>query len=751
MSCEFYELVDTEEVGNLDALELLRSRALAEAVRKQRDFSIIQLLRHVGGSSKLEYIIVDVECDGVPPKSSQGINYRERLALCVPEDQKQLVEVRALRKGFPLLLHQNQVALGSASSLCLYYEPIASVLRTWTPQKFLRRIQWWLEASSRGQLHAADQPVEQLFFVSPYELVLPWNYDELRKNNYQKFSFWRCGERPDNGITFFLSIGTENSNPKQLTAPPIELTLPPILQGQVERDPATLKELSDILNARGVDLITKLRDLVQTRVGEHGVVAASDDTFNIILLHVPVRRDSSADSERIAHRAFFIPVSALKLGCALGALFLHDNKYFRATGLLGGNESTEWQSQLVFPMEVLRCNDVELARAQSGLTDAGHKGVLIGAGSLGSAMLNLWGRSGWGQWTVVDNDHIKPHNISRHTAYGHQIGATKTDVAVELQNAAMLGASEVIGLFADACDISQEKVWQALKEAKLVVDASTTLEYPRLASTKEAVGRHFSVFVTPDGNSAVLLAEDADRSIRLRTLEAQYYRALINQDWGVTHLDGNLGTFWSGASCRDISAVMSYSQIVGHAATLAEQVQQAASRLDALIRVWSRTPDTGVVVVHNVSVAHECSMKFDELELFIDEGVKEKLRAMRLKNLPSETGGILLGYYDFNVNSVIIVDALPAPVDSTSSRSSFERGVAGLTAAVEDAAKRTAGVVNYLGEWHSHPPGYSANPSRDDMLQLVYLALGMSDEGLPAVSLIVGEGGIQILQGIARG
>ena len=144
-------------------------------------------------------------------------------------------------------------------------------------------------------------------------------------------------------------------------------------------------------------------------------------------------------------------------------------------------------------------------------------------------------------------------------------------------------------------------------------------------------------------------------------------------------------------------------------------------------------------------------MKFDELELFFDAGIEEKLRSMRLKSFPTETGGILLGYYDLNVKAVVIVDALPAPTDSKSSRTSFERGVAGLAAAVEDAARRTAGVVGYLGEWHSHPPGHSSHPSQDDILQLVYLALGMADDGLPAVSLIVGEHDIQILQGEVRG
>lgn len=751
MSDEYHKLVNVEEVGSADSLELPRARALAEAAARQRDFSVVQLLRYTGDGAKLECVVVDVECDGVPPKNNYGIQYRERLALHVSEDPKRLVEVWALRNNFPLLLHQNQAVPGAPASLCLYFEPVDSVLRTWTPQKFLRRIQWWLETSSKGMLHAADQPVEQLFFVSPHELVLPWNFDELRKDGNQKFVIHRHGERPDKTETFFLSAASLSGDQKQTTVAPIEITMAPILQGRVEYHPATLGELSDILIARGTDLITTLRDLVQVRVGELGASSVSDDIFTVILLHVPICREPGTEPERIAHQAILIPVGALKLGVSLGALFLLDNKYYRATGIPGAEENTEWRKQFVSPMEVLRCNDNTAARAQSGITDPGPKAVLIGAGSLGSAMLNLWGRNGWGKWTVVDKDHVKPHNLSRHVAFAQHIGDLKTSVVAELHGAVMQGASEVVELFADACDLTQEKVWQSLSDAQLVVDVSTTLEYPRLASKKDAIGRHISAFVTPNGNSAVLLVEDADRVMRLRTLEAQYYRAIINEDWGISHLDGNLRTFWSGASCRDISVVMPYSRIVAHAGTLAEQVQQVALRPNAVIRVWNRDPESGAVAVYEVPVGSERNMKFDELDLFIDAGLEEKLRAMRAAHSPSETGGILLGYYDFNVNAVIVVDALPAPADSTASRTSFERGVAGLAKAVEDASKRTAGVVGYLGEWHSHPPGHSANPSQDDLWQLVYLALGMSDEGLPALSLIVGEHDIQVMQGIVRG
>ena len=188
MADVYHDLANVAEVGDDDALTIPRARALLDAIRRQRDYSLVQLLRHpTNGASTLECLIVEVECDGVPPKNPVGIRYRERLALCVPIDPKKLIEVLALRKDFPILMHQNQGVLDAPASLCLYFEPPAAVMRTWTPAGFLRRIQWWLEKSARGELHQADQPVQHLFFASKYELVLPWNLAELRKNPALRF------------------------------------------------------------------------------------------------------------------------------------------------------------------------------------------------------------------------------------------------------------------------------------------------------------------------------------------------------------------------------------------------------------------------------------------------------------------------------------------------------------------------------------------------------------------------------------
>lgn len=748
MADVYHELANLTEVGDANALTIPRARTLFDAVQRQRDYSLIQLLRHpIDVGPTTEYLIVEVECDGVPPRNPVGLRYRERLALCVPDNPKQLIEVLALRHDFPILMHQNQGVSGAPASLCLYFEPPAAVMRTWTPQAFLRRIQWWLEKSARGELHPADQPVEHLFFASKYELVLPWNLAELSKNPALRFEVVQRQERPDQGFTCFLEA-TPKDTPKAKTIAHIELTLPAVVHGFIEGDPVTLGQLADLLERREVDLISPLRAALQERVGEAGTAATADDKGTVILLHIPIRRAHDTKPDGIAHRAFLVSIGALELGVTTGALLVHQKKYYK--DVMNQQPSTAWRNQPVLPMDVLTQNDGAAARQQSGITEEGPASVLIGAGSLGSALLNLWGRSGWGRWTVIDKDHIKPHNLSRHTAYAQHIGKNKATVVAELHGAVMEGVAEIAPIVADASDSTHEPTARALGAAALVVDASTTLEYPRAASAVDTLPRHCSVFVTPNGNAAVLLAEDAKRMLRLRSLEAQYYRALIQSDWGKTHLSRHTNTFWSGASCRDISTVMLYSRILGQASTLAEQIQAATAREDALIRVWQRDPVRGAVEVHDVPVLPEQRFALGKLDLFIDHGVEQQLRNMRCRGFPNETGGVLLGYYDFNINAVVVVAGLPAPPDSKASPDSFERGIAGLAEAVKDATARTAGMVNYIGEWHSHPPGHSASPSRHDLVQLIHLALGMADDGLPAVQLIVGEHDLQVLQGAVQ-
>jgi hypothetical protein len=48
-------------------------------------------------------------------------------------------------------------------------------------------------------------------------------------------------------------------------------------------------------------------------------------------------------------------------------------------------------------------------------------------------------------------------------------------------------------------------------------------------------------------------------------------------------------------------------------------------------------------------------------------------------------------------------------------------------------------MLQYVGEWHSHPDGFSVKPSGDDRAEFEWLAGYMEADGLVPIMLIAGQ------------
>ena len=107
--------------------------------------------------------------------------------------------------------------------------------------------------------------------------------------------------------------------------------------------------------------------------------------------------------------------------------------------------------------------------------------------------------------------------------------------------------------------------------------------------------------------------------------------------------------------------------------------------------------------------------------------------------MPKETGGVLLGSIDTERKVIYIYDTIPAPEDSEETTSTFERGIKGILDEYQKYQKITDSQIQYLGEWHSHPKGYSTNPSSLDLKLFVYLSESLSRQGNPTVMGIFGD------------
>lgn len=724
-----------------DNLTIPAAKETWHSLVRNRAFTVIDARELSFGDQYSEILVVDCENDSVPTKNTVGIEYRERLGLLFHSKPDLIPEVRALRTGFPATLHQNHVLQSEPSSLCLYFEPWHAIRPTWTPQKHLNRILWWLAETASGTLHRSDQPLEQLYFQSPYELILPFDfYEKIGDKNYKLIVEGRA-PRKENKVTLVGQMRPINDAVRDnLEFPCIGLSLLPILHGPIERFPYTLGELHDQVERRGAPFSRQIFDAI-FGLTQNGYFIKPKSDFTLLILSVPLLRKHGATSERTVVKAFIVEANIANLGVAIGALEKIDNQYLLAN-LIGveRQERQDWRQFRIDPLEVLPAFTPQLARQTCGIESEGPKGTLAGVGALGSEIFNLWARSGWGQWTLIDPDHIKPHNLARHTALECHVGFQKVDAVKSLSDYLMPEQpSKITAIGKSASNFENAEIKNALETSCLIIDATTTLDFPRKLAGSDSVKRALSVFLTPSGLGAVMLVEDENRAIRLDALEAQYYRQVISQSWGEQHLSGHSGHLWTGAGCRDVSAVIPNEQIALHGANISYMTRLKTASHEAAIQVWHYNSADGSLATNTYHPAATLVCSGGEIQIVWDELTREKIRDLRQNHLPKETGGVLLGYFDLTLKKVFIVDALSAPPDSHEEPTGFVRGIVGLESAVEQASRRTANIVGYVGEWHSHPYNHTANPSGDDILLLAHLANSLDEEGLPALMLIVGE------------
>lgn len=730
-----------EQLATPQLLGLLR------ACREHLDFKVVEL-RQINGAPPYAGIVVEAGDGTVEPHNDVGILPRERLCLAFRPGETTPAEVRALRADFPDVVHLNAVNAGEAASLCLY-EDWAFEERRWTPQRHLARILWWLRCTADGTLHAQDQSLEQLFYATGQTVVLPAEFEERTADELGTI-YCRQVQRPDK---LYLVATTAKPDTEAAGIQPLVVDVSPVANLPIQRAPWTLDELDTYLARMGVDFHAPFEAAFkrQFRLSSKG-----EGVDGQMLLIVRIPRTRNGQIERLDCRGFLIAEKFEEVGIKLGALCrpvpggpasIVDDLAIGGAALA---PETAWRSIAVGLVELRHMPSRKFARTLSGLPqdDADFAGVLAGVGSLGSGLVDIWAREGWGRWTFIDPDDVAPHNLVRHAATSGAIGFPKVEWA-RAHVAHTLGHDREgsVAIAAPANELGRSDVGDAIRNAKLLVDASTTIAVPHDWSEND-VPRSASLFFTYSGLSAVLLLEDQERQVRLSSLEAQYYRAILSSAWGEGHLH-KPSQLRVGAGCRDHSVVLAHELVKLHAAQLARRLRKAVASTSGAIQVWTLDDKTGAISAFSMEVHSVKSITHGDWRVYWDTGLEAKLYAMRKACLPDETGGVLLGVIDQKLHTIAIVDASDAPPDSSADATSFVRGE-GAEDVVSHGENLTGGMVSYVGEWHSHPAGHSSDPSSTDVVLLATLASRLAADGIPALMVIVSEEGVGVSLGEIR-
>ena len=681
---------------------------------------------------------VDVER---PQKRAAPIAKRELIAARFRDDQMPLVY--ALRPNFPGdAVHTNLGFEGQPPWLCLDERPWPDVRARFTAFQLIERIRWWLSATARGDLHADEQGPEALFAVDMTVVVpAPVIWGDWPMERALHVISGTTAVRPH---TVVMRDTAENAVSEGFFSILLEAKAQPMRC--LRWAPQNLAQLDKELSAWGVRLSATLRSFALEFLKSAPQNLASRP---LILLRVPLLRADGSPTGHADLKAFTTATDNFEsIGLALG-VFLPAGEAATANRRVARSLTSDPQkigediTTTILAVQADYCR--EIAAAGSGIATDTRRVTLIGAGSLGSHLIEIMRRDGFGTWTIIDNDALLPHNVQRHRL-GASLGTGSSLVGRPKASAMAVYLDEIVtgshdetkAICADVTG-AREDVIDALKSAEIIIDTSASIIVSRwLADLGDVKAPRLTAFFSPSGEDAVFLGEDRDRTVTAEALEAQYYRAIIQIPALNDHLSTNTDGYHYSGSCRAISFRMPEHSVSMLSGILASETHAHIDQIAPSIIVWRKRMDRGldrvVVPVYEIT-RHTLS----DWQVIVDAGSISTARGYRNAALPAETGGILLGTIDVYRRQICLVAVVPAPPDSIGDEEGFERGVKNLKSILVDASKRTAGQVEYVGEWHSHPAGVDPKVSGKDLKQLVWLGLERGLEDVPALMLIVSD------------
>jgi len=453
---------------------------------------------------------------------------------------------------------------------------------------------------------------------------------------------------------------------------------------------------------------------------------------------LPKTRNDGGPVEDHEIWCFALESSVRQLGTALGLWQEVDGQL---GAVLGDRDDTKGQDISVAVLNPCFALTRDDAARLNGRPVCDARVAGIGVGALGSQIVLNLARAGFGKWTLIDHDRLMPHNLARHALNGNFVGWNKADTVAYCADSITVEDNVFASLDADILrpGTKSEEVAATLTSAEVIADMTASVAAQRyLTRDVNSSARRLSIFLNPSGSDLVIIAEDAARKFPLDSLEMQYYRTLLHDTELAEHLGAPGVTQRYARSCGDTTSAIPQDFVGLHAAVASRALKDILSDSHPFVGIWRASADATVRRV-NVDVAPVIEFHFNDWTVVLDRGLIDQLKRSREERLPNETGGVLLGSFDLQRRVLYVVDTLPSPPDSRERADLYIRGCEGLPKALEDAEARTAGMLEYIGEWHSHPAGASTKPSEYDLAAFSWLTKLMANDGLPAAMLIVGD------------
>ncbi|MFW6016825.1 MAG: ThiF family adenylyltransferase [bacterium] len=346
--------------------------------------------------------------------------------------------------------------------------------------------------------------------------------------------------------------------------------------------------------------------------------------------------------------------------------------------------------------------------------------LFIGAGAIGSKLILHLAKSGINNYKIIDNNNISPHNLIRHGLTSNYIGLNKAEA---LKTEIKKIFSKENNLNIEALEISAEDylLSEEFKE-NYVIDTSASYSIQNLISDIDlSNSKVIRCEIAYEGKIGIIKKEGKNRSPRIddltiylydKAIENKYLSKWLNQvkekkDNGNFELEEiNIGLGCSSETLRLADDMVSI-----HSSLFSNKIKSFIYKdFGALYLTCFDDSKNGSIKNLEFIVPSFNKYRFkndSDWQLRINSELKDEMWQLLNNNKPNETGGILFGRMDYKRKIIYVTRIMDAPPDSIKKPYLFKRGTQNVTEKLEEINALTGDIINYVGEWHTHPNGGS--------------------------------------------
>jgi proteasome lid subunit RPN8/RPN11 len=375
------------------------------------------------------------------------------------------------------------------------------------------------------------------------------------------------------------------------------------------------------------------------------------------------------------------------------------------------------------------------------------KPLVIGAGAMGSAILDYATRGGTSEMQVVDNDMFLAHNLARHRGEIFDIIHAKAMVAKRIvedraQDVTVTPHPKNLILW------DKSELNGAMEASDMVIDATAEPQVRSILSRRGLPDR--TLVRTEIFNRGRLGVTLVTRLGAPQSLNMLYHQlvALAQSDEDVKAWLTYEATrkfqdeeLLLGFGCRSLTTKMPIYKVDAHAANAYAVLKNRTddAPLIALHPIDAHGLSQGVKLISPDPVAmFEGDEALNDWRVVMTQSALQNIHDARTAAAPNETGGYLYGAVNLACGEICILFASNEPPNTEASPKHIELGACGQTSAEKVFLRRTLHRLTAIGTWHSHPNG-DPEASKTDWDSVETFKAVDAARAIPTIMMITGK------------